>query len=112
MTDKKYMNQMIASIIALLIGTVITVNGVVVKSDDLIASAQTAVNGANFHQIVTILELYYSDHNSYPDVSGGEALIDLFEKEGYIRNRPIDPNVFDYQSKNGGQDYALKVAAE
>jgi hypothetical protein len=103
------MNTLLSSTIALLLGTVITVNGVVVNSEDLVASAKEAANGANLHQIATVLEVYYSDHDSYPTVSDAEALINLFENEGYILNRPLDPNVFAYEATIGGQNYKLSI---
>ena len=95
--------------ISLIIGTVFTVNGIAIHADDITNQAKSAVNGANIHQLATAVEVYYSDHNSYPNVSGGEALIEELESEGYIRNRPIDPNVFKYESEMNGQDYSLKI---
>ena len=101
--------QLLQLIISLLIGTVVTVNGVILQSEDIINSAKSAANGANLHQLATVVELYYSNHDAYPNVSGGEALVDTLESEGYIRNRPLDPTVFKYEPKNNGQDYELKL---
>ncbi|MDP2593123.1 MAG: hypothetical protein Q8P52_00525 [bacterium] len=99
----------LTSLIALLVGSVITINGVVVNSDDLIASATSAVNGANFHQIATVLEVYYMEHGEYPKATSGEELMDIFEKESMIRNRPIDADVFEYRTTQNGNDYILKI---
>lgn len=97
------------TVISLIIGTVITVNGVAIHADDILNQAKSAVNGANVHQLATVMEIYYSDHDSYPNVSGGEALIDILEQDGYIQNRPLDPNVFKYEPKANGQDYTLAL---
>ncbi len=93
----------------MLIGTVITVNGVVLKSGDMIAAAQAAVGQENVHQIANALEFYYFDRNSYPTVEGGTALINLLYDEGYIRTKPLNPETFNYEPKNNGQDYSLTV---
>lgn len=85
------------------------VNGVLLKADDMIASATSAANTANVHQFATALELYYSDHNSYPHVTGGSAMIDELYDEGYVRSKPLDSTVFEYSPKAGGQDYSLII---
>lgn len=103
------MNQLLSTTLSLLIGGVIMINGVTAHVDDIVTDATKATNGANLHQLATVAEVYYSDHDTYPTVSGGEALIDLFEKEGYIRNKPIDSKVFIYEPIRGGQDYVLKI---
>lgn len=103
------MNTLLQTTLALLIGSVITVNGITANVDDITASAKSAVNGANVHQIATVLELYYSDHNAYPAVNGGEELVNLLEQDGYIMNRPLDASVFAYEVKDSGQNYSLKL---
>ena len=103
------MTQLLSTILATLLGSVILINGVFVNTDDIIAQAKASVNGANVHQLATVIELYYSDHDSYPTVSGGEALIETLESEGYIRNKPLDPKVFNYEPKQNGQEYSLKL---
>ena len=90
----------------LIVGTVM-VNGTAVNSADMLASAQTAVNGANMHQFATVLELYYSDHGNYPEVSGGQALVSTLETEGYIQNSPLNPSAFSYSATDDGQHYKL-----
>jgi hypothetical protein len=101
------------SILLLLAGTVLTVNGGVVNTDDILASAGLAVNQANIHQLATALEFYYLDHNSYPHVTGGSVLINELEKEGYlIGSEPADADSFDYQVQDNGQDYLLKLKSE
>ncbi len=96
-------------IISAVLGSVLLVNGVLVHTDDILNQAKASANGANVHQLATVIELYYSAHNSYPNVSGGEALIDTLESDGYIRNRPLDPKVFNYEPKQNGQDYSLTL---
>ena len=71
-----------------LIGSVIVINGPALRSEDIIASAQSAANGANIHQLATALEVYDA---------------------GYIRNKPLNPEAFKYELKSGGQDYNLSV---
>lgn len=102
--------QLLSSIISVILGSVLMVNGVLVHTDDIIAQAKASVNGANVHQLATVLELYYSDHDTYPKVSGGKALVDTLETEGYLRSRPLDADVFKYEPKADGQDYSLSLA--
>jgi hypothetical protein len=103
------MAKSFTSLFALIMGSVLVMGGVSVRSKDVIADASSAVNQANIHQLATVVELYYSDHGSYPNVSGGKELIDLLEREEYIRNRPLDPEVFTYEPKNNAQDFTLKL---
>ncbi len=103
------MTPLLSNIIATVLGSVLLINGVLVRTDDVIDQAKASVNGANIHQLATVLELYYSGHDAYPNVSGGEALIEVLETEGYIRNRPLDPKVFDYELIKNGQDFKLKL---
>lgn len=101
--------SLLQTIISITIGTIITVNGIAVHADDILNQAKASANGANMHQLATAVEIYYMNHDSYPNVNGGEELINTLESEGYINNRPLDPKVFVYEAKNGGQDYSLKL---
>ena len=103
------MTQLLTTIIYAILGSVMLVNGVLVHTDDIINQAKASVNGANMHQLATVIELYYSDHNFYPNVASGKDLIDTLESEGYIQSRPLDPDVFKYEPKSNGQDYSLKL---
>lgn len=103
------MNTMLSTTLALLIGTIITVNGIAVAADDLINEAKTVANKANIHQLATAIELYYSDHQTYPQVNGSEALIEKLTTEGYIMNQPLDSSVFNYQISDDGQNYSLSL---
>ncbi|MBI3442734.1 MAG: hypothetical protein HY007_03120 [Candidatus Sungbacteria bacterium] len=94
-------------LITSLIGGTIMVNGVLLKADDLIASAKSATNTANVHQIDTALELYYSDHNAYPQAADASGMIDELYDDGYIRSKPLDETVFKYSTKANGQDYTF-----
>ncbi len=101
-------------LITTLIGSAVVINGPALHSEDLIAGAQSAANGANIHQFATVLEVYYSDHGEYPSVpagaAGGASMIDALYDEGYIRNKPLNPEAFRYELESGGQDYNLSVA--
>ncbi len=103
------MNSLLASIIATVLGSTLIINGLNVRVDDILDSAKLAVNQTNVYQLDTALELYYSDHNAYPDVSTGTALVDLLESEGYITSRPLDPGVYEYTlTETGGYKLVLK----
>ena len=90
------MTPLLSSIISLILGSILVINGTLVRTDDVINQAKASVNGANIHQLATVIELYYSNHESYPNVSGGVALIETLESEGYIRNKPLYPKIFLY----------------
>ena len=96
-------------LITTLIGSVITIGTVSMKAEDIVHSAQSATNSANLHQIATVLEIYYSDHQSYPSAHNGQELIDELEKGEYIRTRPVDPSIFNYAPEDNGQDYSLAI---
>lgn len=104
------MSNFLGTVISLVLGTVIMVNGVSTKTDDIIAAAKLAANQANVHQFETALELYYLDHGSYPGVSGGAALVSELKNDGYVTGTPLDPTVFTYTPKDGGQSYTLSLA--
>ncbi|MCR4311493.1 MAG: type II secretion system protein GspG, partial [Candidatus Taylorbacteria bacterium] len=104
-----YMTPLLSTIISTVLGSVLIINGVALRTDDIIDQAKASVNSANVHQLATVMEIYYMDHNTYPAVSGGEALIDTLESEGYIKSRPLDPKVFNYEVTSGGEDYSLTL---
>lgn len=103
------MNYTTSTVIALLIGAVVTINGFVVNVPELLNHTKSVVNRANTQQLATVLEIYYLDHEAYPDVKGGEELVNTLENGGYIRNRPLDPKVFQYETKDNNQDYSLTL---
>jgi type II secretory pathway pseudopilin PulG len=92
----------------LTISTII-IGGVAFKANDIIASATDATNSVNIQQLKTALELYYSDHDSYPPVADGTQLIEILWKENYIQNKPLNPSVFIYQRSADGQNYILSL---
>ena len=94
-------------IIPAIIGSVIMVNGVLMNSDDIIASAHVAANQMNIHQLDNALEIYYSDHGEYPGVVGGEALTELLVDDGYIRSQPLQPEKISYEPQSDNQNYKL-----
>lgn len=93
----------------MVIGSFIVVNGIFVNADDIIAKSVTVVEGANLHQIALALEIYYLDYGRYPDVSGGEELINLLKQREIIRNLPLDSSVYTYYSKNNGESFYLDL---
>lgn len=97
------------TLIATLIGSIIMIGSLSMPAEDLIKSTTAATNSANLHQIATVLELYYSDHQSYPLAQDGKKLIDELQKEDYIRTVPLDASVFIYTAKDNGQDYSLHL---
>ncbi|MFA6552548.1 MAG: type II secretion system protein GspG [Candidatus Paceibacterota bacterium] len=103
------MSTLLQTTLSLLLGATIMIGGVAIHADDIIGDAKSAVNGANVHQLATVLEIYYSDHNQYPNVQNGEELVNKLSAEGYIQNRPLDPTVFTYEIKSNGQDYSLSI---
>ena len=98
---------MLKIILSLIVGTTILVGAVAVNIDDIIADTKIVVNSANLRQLATALELYYSDNEHYPLVIGGDALIK--ELASYLRNKPLDNSVFNYEALNNGQDYDLSL---
>lgn len=94
----------------LLFTIVLTISGFVVKADDLLASANSAINLTNLHQFKKAIEIYYIDNGNYPIVNGSGELFDLLKNKKYIKeNIPINYNNFDYQVKDNGQNYSLEI---
>ena len=94
-------------LISTLIGSTVAIGSIAMSSQDIVKSATSATNSANMHQIATVLELYYSDHQRYPSANNGEELIDELVKQDYLRTRPLDESVFHYSPKDNGQNYSL-----
>lgn len=103
------MTNALTYVFSLIAGMTLVVNGMSVDVDELLDHTKDTVNQANVHQLATVLELYHLNHGTYPEVEGGEALIELLGSEEYIRNRPLDPSVFAYSTERNGQEYRLEV---
>lgn len=103
------MNSILSFLIASLVGTAIIVNGVTLNTQNIIDETKSVVNSANLHQITTAIELYYMDNNNYPDAGDGKELINLLSADGYIKGKPFNFAIFDYQIKASGQDYELNI---
>ena len=101
--------SMLEVLITTLIGSIITIGAFSVPAEDIIKNATAAANGANLHQIATVLELYYDDHGRYPSVEGGEALIDELTLEGYLKTRPLDASIFRYTPLQNAQEYSVAL---
>lgn len=103
-------NALLEIFIAALIGSVIIIGGASFSSEKMIESVTVATNAANLHQIATVLELYYSDHQTYPPAHDGEELVSLLAENNYLLTRPIDASVFTYTIHADGQEYSLALA--
>jgi hypothetical protein len=90
-------------------GTTVMVGAVSLDTDEIVDHSMNVVAGANIHQLATALEMFYMDHDRYPTVSGGEALVRVLERGRYIRNAPLDPTLFIYEPVNSAQDYNLEL---
>lgn len=69
------------------------------------AQAQTAACEANLKEIATALELYQTDHQTYPNVTSLTNVTNLEANIGsYLRQTPIDPvqPTTDYQYSVAG----------
>lgn len=105
------MNKTIFELLmVMLIGTTVTVAGLSIPAENLLTEARSAANLISQQQLALALEFYYSDHGTYPAVRGGEELIEKLSREGYIYGKPIRADIFQYKSKEGGQDYAFVIA--
>lgn len=94
--------------IASIIGATIIIGGISILSDDIIFGAKSAANAANVRQVATALELYYTDHESYPSAADSEGLVNLLEKENYIiKNQPADFTAINYKVAEDQQNYQL-----
>jgi hypothetical protein len=102
-------NYIITIIIPALVGTSILIGSNMLDSSKVIASAWEASNLANQHQIRTVLELYYLDHNQYPASANASELFDVLYKERYIKSKPVNPEAFKYQTLNSYQDYDFDI---
>ncbi len=103
------MAQTLSTILTLIMGSIIVVGSIMANSDDIVKEAKGVANSANVHQIATALEIYYLDHERYPAAVNGTDLVDILERDNYITNRPLDPEVFSYIAKDGGQNYSLTL---
>jgi hypothetical protein len=100
---------LIFKIIAFTAGAILTINGISTKAENILAGAEQAANTANIHQLSTAIELYYLDHNTYPDAVGGSELVNILESEHYIKSRPANPSTFAYQPTSDGNNYNLSI---
>ncbi len=103
------MNYIITAIIPALMGTSLLIGGHMLDSSKIIASAWEASNLANRHQIRTVLELYYLDNNEYPESKNASELFDELYKKGYIEEKPVNPEAFEYRTENSYQNYKFSI---
>lgn len=94
-----------------IIGVSLSIGAATLNVNDIIASAWGAANSANVHQIRTVLELYYLDHDSYPRVATSQELFDELFADGYIENKPLNPQSFLYNFYNNGESYKFSLAS-
>ncbi len=102
------MNTIISTLSALLIGSVLVINGANINAEDILADAVSVVNEANVHQLATALEMYYLRNDSYPIASDGTTMINTLYNDGVVTRLPMDSSIFDYQSTDG-QNYTLEL---
>ena len=53
--------QFLVTTTAILVGSTLMINGLLVNSDSVINEAKTVVSQANVHQLATAMEMYYLD---------------------------------------------------
>ncbi len=115
---KKSNKQKGASAIGLLLvlsTSSLVIAGVSIKSQDIISAAQNVQGIANLKQFSTALELYYSNNQTYPQITGDsslerwEDLIEILKKEHLLASMPTRNENYDYQDLNSGQNYLIRV---
>ncbi len=91
-------------------------SGVSVKAGDIINEARDIQRIANLRQMVSVMELYYSDYEIYPQVVGDSPQIrfnQLIPQVGsYLGSLPTEKENYDYQDLKGGQSCILKTILE
>jgi type II secretory pathway pseudopilin PulG len=94
----------------------IIIGGVSVSAGDLLIEAKDTQKVANIKQLATVMELYYSDYQKYPEVTGEDSttrINDLTLQVGeYLASPLTEKDKYDYQDSNSGQNYVLKVILE
>ncbi|HEV7179963.1 MAG TPA: prepilin-type N-terminal cleavage/methylation domain-containing protein [Candidatus Baltobacteraceae bacterium] len=70
------------------------------------AQAQTAACEANLKEIATILELYQTDHQTYPTGNNTPVTIADTDLAPYLKQTPVDPvnpsGTYEFTVSNGG----------
>jgi hypothetical protein len=104
------MQKTISTVVSLLIGSIMTVNGInAIKPEEATATAAAVVNEANVYQLTTALELYYSDHDAYPAARDANTMVTILEDSGYLRKAPADASIYEYRVSANQSDYTLKL---
>ncbi len=92
------------------------IGGISVKASDILSEARDVAHLANLRQLATVLELYYVDHQQYPQASAaaaGERFETLLsELNDYLINKPLEKEKYDYAVSDNSQNYLLKVSLE
>ncbi len=104
------MNTIMTIIIPAIIGSSLLIGASTIQNSDIINSAWAAANLANRHQIRTVLELYYLDNNKYPEASNAPELFEILYSNGYIEEKPINPDSFHYTVLDRGEKYKFAIA--
>ncbi len=94
--------------LAFAVGAGITLFVFVFLAGKIIHAMQSVSNAMNKKELSLALELYYSDHNVYPAVSGGALFAEL-ATAGYLKGGADGVRNIQYTSKNNGQEYSLEV---
>lgn len=93
----------------------IVIGGLSFKAGDVFDMAKDTQRIANLRQMAIALELYYSDHQTYPRVTGlssGERWPELISKlttGSYLASFPPEKENYDYQELNNGENYVIRV---
>ena len=101
------MNSLLSFLIALLIGSTVIVNGVSLNAEDIIGETQRIVDETNIHQIRTALEIYYINHNHYPNVFNKDDMLTELLSNHYLYKISDNLINFSYSVDNQGESYDL-----
>lgn len=92
------------------LGTTATVmvGGVALNTDDITIEGNDAQKVANVRQLATALEMYYFDHQTYPQGDFATMLSEL-SSGSYLASLPTGAEDYTYQDLNGGGSYVLRA---
>ena len=109
------MSKGAATILELLMVTsmaTVMVGGVTINIQDVLTEATDTQRVANLRQLTVALDLYYTDHDSYPQTSNFESALSELALQGYIGSLPANPELYAYTQTKKGQGYILGTAIE
>jgi len=101
----------IAELLLVMTTATVVIGGITLNVSDILNEADDTQRVANLRQIVTALEIYYSDHENYPRADF-DGLISELINGNYLGSSPTTPEKYEYQYFNGGENYILKTSLE